>query len=163
MRLLNNKLLSQFLYGALNGLILGFCCDIFLRLLINLDKYWNKDALQSDVHIQTGSTEIPYFFLPILGLIVVGISKCFLSVFLNIYENSFINWQIIGFTTVGIFYISCLISNVVDSLLFPTTFQWRFAESLNASLWILMIVIVSIFNSVYAVGLKVVFRKRSNR
>jgi hypothetical protein len=163
MRLLDNKLLSQFLYGAINGLILGFCCDIFLRLLINIDKYWNGDVSQNEVHIQTSSTEIPYFYLPFLGFIVVGISKCFLYVFFKIYENSFINWQIVGFTSIVIFYISCLVSNVVDSILFPTTYQWKFSESLNASLWILMIVIVSIFNSVYAVGLNVDFRKRITR
>lgn len=156
-----NSSLQMWKQGAINGLMLGTTLNIILLSLGFIERYLNTTN-EPGLHIQTFnliSVEgINFIYLPLVCLLLVSISSGLSSQVLSPKVYPFIKWQFVGIISVLILFTCCLILNLFDYILSPNTYKWKFAESLNISMWIFSLLTVSIFNFFYVLVLRLIHK-----
>ena len=146
----------QWIAGAVNGLILGCIAEILIKIIIFIELY--KINSNSNEQSQVFVPEVIDLKAPFWGMVIGGFAKVFTWCFFKLKDNSIKNWQIVGVTFVLSHYLYSLTFNFVYYILFH---DFNDLIPFKAGYWIVFLLSVSLYNLIFAITIRFVYKKNN--
>ena len=151
------KLLKEFHIGAINGFIFGFSATLIVTLFFKLAVLFKLRQFEPSPFAY-----VNYIITAAVFLITAGLSKIITRLLFSKIQNIYIEWQIVGVVTNILLYLFILAENTFDYLTTETIdYRYTFVESLNIYFWLVMLLIISAYNLLFAFAIK--FMKGKNQ